>query len=313
MRLISIVANGIRKDFTPVEFQAVLEKVGGPGSGNFGHGGRPGEVGGSGEGKGQAEGTKGSTMEQGFKARDKLTAELKNVKFEVLKVVPKLGQSSGVYIVKMPDGSKAIWKEQAGMKPVHLAEAMTRREPAAYEVDRLLGVNLTPDTVMREVDGKPGYLQGYAGAIDPRDLKSPGSTLAKVSDGEIAKAAMLDYVINSRDRYVGNFRVDAKPDGGYKLHLIDSSTSFGHEKDKLQAFTFLHEAVKRGIDVPPDTRQRLSEITQPIWNERLKSTLNDTERKESWDRLQNIVKGNSLSKTILDNPLPNFKFRKGTK
>jgi len=306
-------------------------RKGGAGSGNHGHKGRKGEHGGSvGDGKtdsgakGEATGSGGSSsskgpglsLEQGFRVRDRLTAQLKESDFKVKGGVALLGQSSGVYVAEMPDGSKAIWKEQQGMKPRYMAEHMVRREPAAYEVDRMLGVNMTPPTVTREHNGQTGYLQGFGGKLDPRTMAKGGTSkdkiLGQVSDDEIAKAAMFDYVINQRDRYAGNFRVTPRGDK-MKLRLIDNSTAFGHEKDKLQAFTFLHEAVKRGVDIPPSTRERIKAITPTMWNQRLKSTLNATERKESYERLQNIVNGKSLKDAILKKPVPNFKFKKGYK
>jgi len=47
-KIISIVKDGVRRDLTVEAFDAIIK--GGQGSGNFGHAGRPGEIGGSGEG-----------------------------------------------------------------------------------------------------------------------------------------------------------------------------------------------------------------------------------------------------------------------
>jgi len=247
-------------------------------------------------------------IEEGNRVRDRVYDRLKNTDFKIVKGVDKLGQSTGVYIVELPNGSKAIWKEKEGMKPVMLREKMIPREVAAYEVDRMLGVNLSPPVAMREYGGKEGYLQGFAGKLDPRDLKSPTAALSRVSNDEIAKAGMMDYVLNQRDRYVGNFRVTQKPSGDYKLRLIDNSTSFGHEKDKLQAFTFLHEVNKRKIDISPTIKERIATITKSQWNNRLSSYLSSKEIDESWERLEN-VKRLGL-KAINDLPLPNWKIRR---
>lgn len=240
--------------------------------------------------------------------RDKVIGKLKDADFKIDKQISKQGKSTGVYAVKLDSGHKAIWKETSGMRPAYLKDKMPDRQVAAYEADRLMGVNLNPPAVRRTFNGQDGVLFGYAGKVDVRSLKGKGGVLKSLSDEDIAKAGLFDYVINQRDRHIGNFRVTQVKGGKYKLRLIDNDLAFGHETDKLQAFTFLHESVKRKVNLPGSVKARIDKISKATWTERLGTYLPKEQIDESWQRLQN-VKSMGLSKAILEKPVLNWKPR----
>jgi hypothetical protein len=101
-----------------------------------------------------------------------------------------------------------------------------QHEVAAYQVDRLLGLELVPVTVEREIDGRRGSLQFW---ID--DLISNREAVAgKVPltgycslDDQHALMLVFDALIKNANRHAGNFLYER--DSGM-LRLIDHSRSF---------------------------------------------------------------------------------------
>lgn len=94
---------------------SALALKGGEGSGNFGHEGRPGEVGGSGPGGGDSEGeTGGSSITGNYTDLKKMPSEIDGVPITISKLTDKrslaVANSSGIVINK---GAKQ-WKDIAG-------------------------------------------------------------------------------------------------------------------------------------------------------------------------------------------------------
>lgn len=97
-------------------------------------------------------------------------------------------------------------------------------EIAAYELDKMLGVNMVPPTVTRSVDKKTGSLQYWV-----RDCKlykeiqdQPPSRPSEWSH-QLSTMKMFDVLINNVDRNAQNFLVDSD----WHMVLIDHSRAFG--------------------------------------------------------------------------------------
>ena len=91
---------------------------------------------------------------------------------------------------------------------------------AAYLLDRMLGLNMVPVTVSREIDSEPGSLTFWIDdAIDETERKRQGLPPM----GDKASRLVFDLLIFNEDRNTGNilYTVD---DG--RMHLIDHSRSF---------------------------------------------------------------------------------------
>ncbi|MBD3867013.1 MAG: hypothetical protein IFK94_02720 [Acidobacteria bacterium] len=117
---------------------------------------------------------------------------------------------------------------------------------AAYLLDRMLGLNMVPVTIYRELDGEPGSLTVWIeGAIDESERKS--RELPPIGD----KASMLvfDLLIFNEDRNTGNILYTL---GDGRMHLIDHSRSF-------RTYTGRPRSLKnQDIEMPDDFRERLA-------------------------------------------------------
>lgn len=118
------------------------------------------------------------------------------------------------YFVKLENGLEGIWK------PYKSTQVSAEAEVAAYKVDRFLGLNQIPATVLKTVNGELGSLQ----------LKVTGSMKKSVEDQPL-QSQMFDYLINNWDRNVGNYFV--RTEG--KIVNIDHGVAF--DKD-LYAIDF---------------------------------------------------------------------------
>jgi len=130
---------------------------------------------------------------------------------------------SQVIEVEMPDGEPAYLKPAAGEDPdaagrgdITPAGTGWKREVAACEVDRMLGLEVVPETVAVNdaIDG-PASLQENApyDALDPHDQYLPE---------DFDRMAVLDYVTANTDRHESNCRtqIDGRPaaiDNGYSF------------------------------------------------------------------------------------------------
>jgi hypothetical protein len=96
-----------------------------------------------------------------------------------------------------------------------------KSEIAAYELDKLLELNMVPVVVERDLDRETGaaimWLEGVRSWESVQALPKPATW-----DHQIARMKMLDDLIGNSDRNKGNLVVDAD----WHLYLIDHSRAF---------------------------------------------------------------------------------------
>lgn len=114
-----------------------------------------------------------------------------------------------------------------------------KRERAAYLVDKFLGLNLVPPTVIRLVEDEIGSCQkfiedklhlhelvdekfGFTERVD--DYNARVVTIVEENFQAFVKLLIFDYLIWNSDRYEFNFLIS-----GNKLWAIDNGLSFAHD------------------------------------------------------------------------------------
>ena len=95
-------------------------------------------------------------------------------------------------------------------------------EVAAYEIDRMLGLDMVPPTVVKEIDGQTGSLQLWVdGCRLYEDVE--GDDHETVSwERQMSCMRVFDAVIGNRERGVRNYMVDEE----WNVVLIDHSQAF---------------------------------------------------------------------------------------
>ena len=104
-------------------------------------------------------------------------------------------------------------------------------EPAAYRLDRFLGLGLVPVTVLREVDGEKGSLQLWIeDALKVEDARKQdiGPRDVQLFLQRRTKMCVLDALIYNIDRNDRNILITPGDDG---FHLIDHSRAFRNFRD----------------------------------------------------------------------------------
>jgi hypothetical protein len=100
-----------------------------------------------------------------------------------------------------------------------------KSEIAAYELDKLLDLNMVPVVVERKVDGATGAAVLWLDGVRSWDQILP---LPKPPDWSlrIVRMKMFDCLIGNSDRNKGNMLIDE----AWNLYLIDHSRGFAQEK-----------------------------------------------------------------------------------
>jgi hypothetical protein len=105
-------------------------------------------------------------------------------------------------------------------------------ELAAYRLDRMLGLNMVPATVLREISGKAGTLQfASPGAISERQraVARKGRGAACALDRQWDAMYVFDVLIHSAARKPQALLYDQE---SWQLMLIDHADSFSRNKDR---------------------------------------------------------------------------------
>lgn len=112
-----------------------------------------------------------------------------------------------------------------------------KSEIAAYELDKLLELNMVPPTVERRVKGDLGAAVMWAAPTksfkELGGLPKPPAEHAESWNRQIIRAKMFDNLINNKDPNLGNWLVDP----AWNLILIDHTRAFTTGKDMVHKMT----------------------------------------------------------------------------
>jgi hypothetical protein len=104
-----------------------------------------------------------------------------------------------------------------------------KSEVAAYELDRILELNMVPPTVERRVNGNLMSAQMYVDrCVWLKELKGQEPPNVKDWNRQVHRQRVFDNLINNIDRNAGNLLVYRNPD--WHLVLIDHSRCFTRTK-----------------------------------------------------------------------------------
>ncbi len=98
-------------------------------------------------------------------------------------------------------------------------------EIAAYELDKLLGLNMVPPTVERSFNGKKGSVQLWVENCmteKDRKLKKMDPPDLAIWNTQIFQVRLFDNLLYNIDRNLGNLLIDDE----WKVYMIDHSRSF---------------------------------------------------------------------------------------
>jgi len=110
---------------------------------------------------------------------------------------------------------------------------------AAYHVDRLLGLNRTPPTVIRTIKGNKGSLQIWIeGSITEAERRTQSIAPPEIARFNQQKSTLqlFDNLVANRDSNLGNTLID----GNWRLWFIDCSRCFEKYEDLLYPEMITH-------------------------------------------------------------------------
>jgi len=200
-------------------------------------------------------------------------------------------------IIELKNDGSGVFKskdgEKQGLRDFVKAGTYYKRERAAYLVDKFLGFDLVPPTVIRKIDDQIGSLQQFipdtkAGCEIQKDDLVKKDAMRR----EIAKLNVFDYIIYNSDRHGANFLVEFEQN---KIHAIDNGLSFG--RDSLRMVTTYDLADFSSLDwsVSPEVTKNLQEFLvrkeeQKMFTEQLSTLLNEYEIESCMKRIEKISK-----------------------
>jgi hypothetical protein len=99
-----------------------------------------------------------------------------------------------------------------------------KAEIAAYELDKLLKLDMVPPTVERQLQGNTGSAQLWVeNVFEVKANESPSASDRADWEAQLVRMKMFDDLIGNRDRNWGNMLRDAT----WNLILLDHSRAFG--------------------------------------------------------------------------------------
>lgn len=121
---------------------------------------------------------------------------------------------------------RAAWKP---LRPAYYKgfRESYKAEIAAYQLDRMLGMNMVPPIVERTVDRETGAMILWVENVMGWDIKNPVKGPEPGWSQQITRMKMFDLLIANIDRNQGNLIYDAD----WHLFLIDHSRAFIEKKD----------------------------------------------------------------------------------
>ena len=173
------------------------------------------------------QGKHGSFAETPSKKRTESPPEMRSPKEEVLAtrektLSKKIGRGvTDSSFVELKDDGKGVFKTE-----------LYQNERAAYLIDRFLGINLTPPTTIRNLDGEVGSMQEFIPDAKmlyeiEQDQKSEYDFRNRHRE-EFMKMWVFDLIIGNQDRHGGNFLFS-----GDVLYAIDHGHSITKNGEKF--------------------------------------------------------------------------------
>jgi hypothetical protein len=138
-----------------------------------------------------------------------------------------------------------------------------KTEIAAYELDKLLKMDMVPPTVERRLQGNDGAAQLWVeNVVDAKADVSPVEPYRTVWQDQIVVMTMFDNLIGNRDRNRGNMLRDP----ALNLILIDHSRAFGTDPNLAQKMYRVDE--KFWAKIESLTRNQLDAVLASLLDER---------------------------------------------
>jgi hypothetical protein len=149
--------------------------------------------------------------------------EMKLKSAEIDKIQSLGGGITSSQLVTFKDGSKGVFKPR---DPKNWASNY-RTEVLSYQVDKIFGFDLIPETVERTINGKRGSLQRFKQGELGKNLDAD-----HLNPSAFNKQKVMDFLLDHRDRHGGNYLMTRKDN----IVSIDNSLSFtgrGHNYTEL--------------------------------------------------------------------------------
>jgi uncharacterized repeat protein (TIGR03843 family) len=172
---------------------------------------------------------------------DELLARLQTAEMEVLGLLPYA--SNATLLARIGDGDDqllAVYKPRRGERPLwdFPDGTLCRREYAAWLVDRSLGWNLVPPTVLRDGPAGFGAVQLFIDEDEEVDVRD----LLETHADDLRRVALYDVVVNNADRKAGHLVVDRAG----RLWSVDHGICFAAEpKLRTVIWAFEGETIDR--------------------------------------------------------------------
>jgi Phosphatidylinositol 3- and 4-kinase len=150
-----------------------------------------------------------------------------------------------------------------------------KTEIAAYELDKLLKMDMVPPTVERQLEGHSGAAQLWVENVsDMRTEELPPDARRADWDAQLARMKMFDDLIGNRDRNLANMLRDPS----WNLVLIDHGQAFGSD-------TKLYYKLTR---IDKDLWAKIESLKPAQVDTALRDFVSDAERKAMFKRRDTI-------------------------
>lgn len=205
-------------------------------------------------------------------------------KGDILETSPMAGSMVSA-VVGFKDGHKAFFSPATSGYPVP-EQVISSLEAAVFWIDKILGFHLVPATVKRPVNQQDGHLDEVIADAKPAVYYRNWEDV--VQPQELQKAAVLDFILDSRDRRKENFLIDEK---SRRLWLINND--YFMLLSSFDSRDVLRSAVNRGLtDLPPDMLAAIDKFYSGA-----PSVIGQAKEKEVLDVLN---RARERTKTVLD-------------